>query len=441
MHKLEKILLSLAGLIVCLNITAQIIYAGINVKTSGVAAGVSSFNGRTGPVNPQTGDYTAVQVGAQSSVTGSCPGQAISIINSNGTVSCIATGGGSGLVTLLGDVTGSGTGTVNTVVTQGSTTQAGKLQVVDSVTSTDISSAASPSSVKVAYDLAVTKQTSAQVNSAVLSQASSSGWINSGATVSTAQSTPWSGITGMPQPVTALSNTNTGDETSATIITKLTYTPVSVLTTVNGKPLSSNVTLANGDIGSQPTLTGSISGTPNQITVTPNSNSVASNMTFSLPQNIDTGASVIFAVVSAATISTSTVINGAHGGTGTANTGRVAVLAGDLVTSGASTITLVSTGPTTVTLPVSGTLLATTGSGSSLTGITYSQLSGEKYSATSFSAVTTVTVTHNFGAYPIVQVLDNTNAVIIPASITHNSANAVTVAFGSSTSGTILLMQ
>lgn len=61
------------------------------------------------------------------------------------------------------------------------------------------------------------------------------------------------------------------------------------------------------------------------------------------------------------------------------------------------------------------------------------------YSATAFTGQTEVTVTHNFGAYPVVQVINGSGVVIAPASITHSSTNAVVVAFGGSTTGTILL--
>jgi hypothetical protein len=44
---------------------------------------------------------------------------------------------------------------------------------------------------------------------------------------------------------------------------------------------------------------------------------------------------------------------------------------------------------------------------------------------------TTIVVTHNFNAYPIVQIYDETGAVIIPVSVTFTSANAVTVVLSS----------
>lgn len=70
----------------------------------------------------------------------------------------------------------------------------------------------------------------------------------------------------------------------------------------------------------------------------------------------------------------------------------------------------------------------------------YSTPSGttNSYKSTSFTAQTSVNVVHNFGTYPIVQVLDNTGAVIIPLTTTNNTINDFTVTFTGSTSGTIL---
>lgn len=60
------------------------------------------------------------------------------------------------------------------------------------------------------------------------------------------------------------------------------------------------------------------------------------------------------------------------------------------------------------------------------------------YLATTFTGQTSVNVSHSFGVYPVVQVLDNTSSVIIPLSITNNSVNDYTVLFSASTTGTIL---
>ena len=49
---------------------------------------------------------------------------------------------------------------------------------------------------------------------------------------------------------------------------------------------------------------------------------------------------------------------------------------------------------------------------------------------------TSILVTHNFNAYPVVQVYDESGAVIIPVSVTFTSANAVTVVLSSAIPGT-----
>lgn len=57
----------------------------------------------------------------------------------------------------------------------------------------------------------------------------------------------------------------------------------------------------------------------------------------------------------------------------------------------------------------------------------------------SFTAQTSITVNHNFGAYPQVNVIDDENIIIIPLSITHDSVNAVTVTFSDPTSGIVVV--
>jgi len=61
------------------------------------------------------------------------------------------------------------------------------------------------------------------------------------------------------------------------------------------------------------------------------------------------------------------------------------------------------------------------------------------YIAQAFTAETTVVVTHDLGAYPLVQILDGDHEVLIPQGIVHGSVNALTVTFSEATSGTILL--
>ena len=60
------------------------------------------------------------------------------------------------------------------------------------------------------------------------------------------------------------------------------------------------------------------------------------------------------------------------------------------------------------------------------------------YKLQAFSAQTSVTVTHNFGTYPVVQIIDNANLLIIPLEVTHNTLNDFTVTFTSSTTGNIV---
>jgi len=66
---------------------------------------------------------------------------------------------------------------------------------------------------------------------------------------------------------------------------------------------------------------------------------------------------------------------------------------------------------------------------------------GPRYYSASFSAQTSVTVTHNLGnAAPIVQVYDSGGLQIDAESITATGSNAVVVNFGDVTKGTIAVM-
>lgn len=64
--------------------------------------------------------------------------------------------------------------------------------------------------------------------------------------------------------------------------------------------------------------------------------------------------------------------------------------------------------------------------------------SSNDYQLTTFSGQTSVTVTHGFGSYPIVQVMNDVGAVIVPQSIVNNSINDFTVTFTVPTSGSIM---
>lgn len=54
-----------------------------------------------------------------------------------------------------------------------------------------------------------------------------------------------------------------------------------------------------------------------------------------------------------------------------------------------------------------------------------------------FTNQTSVTVTHNLGYYPVVQVIDD-SAVQLDAEVTQTSVNAFTVTFAVAQSGTII---
>ena len=62
------------------------------------------------------------------------------------------------------------------------------------------------------------------------------------------------------------------------------------------------------------------------------------------------------------------------------------------------------------------------------------------YSETAVTAESSKAITHNFGVYPSVLFINGSGVEEIPSSITHNSKNQVTVAFGSNVTGTIRLM-
>jgi hypothetical protein len=60
------------------------------------------------------------------------------------------------------------------------------------------------------------------------------------------------------------------------------------------------------------------------------------------------------------------------------------------------------------------------------------------YLSQTFTSVTGVTITHNFGTYPLVQLLDSSGYEFIPLQVQHTTLNSFTVTFASSKSGTII---
>ena len=118
-------------------------------------------------------------------------------------------------------------------------------------------------------------------------------------------------------------------------------------TTVNQLLYSSSAnTIAGVTTGNSGTLITSSGGVPSISSTLPSA--VQSNIT-------STGA-----LASGSLASGFTVVTGALGGTGVANTGSTITLGGNLTTSGAFAATLTLSNTTSVTLPTSGTLLANT---------------------------------------------------------------------------------
>ena len=60
------------------------------------------------------------------------------------------------------------------------------------------------------------------------------------------------------------------------------------------------------------------------------------------------------------------------------------------------------------------------------------------YYSSTFANQTSVTVTHNLGHYPIVQVLDGSGNLITPDTLNHGSVNAFTVTFNPGLTGTLI---
>lgn len=93
-------------------------------------------------------------------------------------------------------------------------------------------------------------------------------------------------------------------------------------------------------------------------------------------------------------------------------------------------------------------ILQTTAAGENPTNLTYWNplaiqgtpgVSGISGSFTQpFTTTTSVTVNHNFNAYPVVQVIDNSLNVLIPTSIVHTDTNQTVVTLATSTTGNVI---
>lgn len=95
---------------------------------------------------------------------------------------------------------------------------------------------------------------------------------------------------------------------------------------------------------------------------------------------VNTGVTTLSSLTSVGTIGTGTwqasVIGSTYGGTGVNNGSSTITLAGNLVTSGANSLTLTTSGPTNVTLPTSGTLATTSNKLSAFAATTSAELAG-----------------------------------------------------------------
>lgn len=81
------------------------------------------------------------------------------------------------------------------------------------------------------------------------------------------------------------------------------------------------------------------------------------------------------------------------------------------------------------------------GAGYGITALSFTTYAGAPITAwysQAFTMQTSVTVTHNLGHYPIIQVIDNGGNLTEPNSLNHTSVNAFVVTFSPALSGTVL---
>lgn len=122
------------------------------------------------------------------------------------------------------------------------------------------------------------------------------------------------------------------------------------------------------------------------------------------------------------------IIPTSYGGTGVNNSSTITV-SGNLVTTGANTLTLNTTGTTNITLPTSGTVL----NNSLTSGYIYIGNSSNLTSAVQVSGDATMT---NAGVLTLNNV--TTSQTIVPTSITMNQKGLITSSSASLTSGSII---
>jgi hypothetical protein len=260
-----------------------------------------------------------------------------------------------------------------------------------------------------------------------------------------------------------LSGTNTGDETTARI-NALAITTVGTITsgTWNGTSIGTTYTAAK--------VTAVNAGTGVGVDTTTGS------VTVSIGQAVATSSNVTFARVSTPKIAFERNANAAHGlswysfgtytawcdymanggATSTGPTGNITASTGTYVTSwarrffveDASTYGWIfEKGGTTSTTPSVVAELRSSDGLFSTAGAIYSAGSLVKTSAnssysTTFSSVTSVTVTHNLGTKDVaVFVYDSSDNMFWPSSIVTTSTSVVTVTFASSRSGRVVVVR
>lgn len=91
----------------------------------------------------------------------------------------------------------------------------------------------------------------------------------------------------------------------------------------------------------------------------------------------------------------------------------------------------------TIDWGVANNALSVSGTTLKWNGVALGFGSSTNYSST-FTSQTTVTITHNLGHYPLVQILDGSGNLIQADTLTHSSVNAFTVTFNPALTGTII---